>query len=77
MTVFGPNGSLTPAEVRTVKVIAKGATNREAAEALGLSRHTINSQIRSAFTKLRVNNRSALVQWVQYHKSQGDPEFQE
>jgi DNA-binding CsgD family transcriptional regulator len=72
---FGPNGSLTPAELRTVRVVASGKTNREAAKLLELSQHTINSQVRSAFTKLRVSNRSALAAWVQHRTTQGDPEF--
>lgn len=74
---FGPNGSLTPAEIRTAKVVAQGKTNKEIAQELGLSPHTVVSQIRSAFTKVGVSNRAALTQWVMYRVSQGDPSFVE
>lgn len=72
---FGPNGSLTPAEIRTAKVVAQGKTNKEIAQELGLSRHTVVSQVRSAFTKVGVSNRSALSTWVWDRIAKGDPGF--
>lgn len=72
---FGPNGSLTPAEIRTVRVVAQGKTNKEAAKLLGLSPHTVNSQVRSAYTKLGVSSRQALTNWVMLQVSRGDPGF--
>lgn len=76
MSVYGPNGSLTPAEVRTAKVIATGRTKRETAALLGLSVHTVNSQVRSAFTKLRIGNREALAAWVIEQVRLGKPGFE-
>lgn len=51
---------LTPAELGVVRLIAHGATNREAAERLFLSPHTVNTHLRHAFTKLGVRSRVQL-----------------
>lgn len=72
---FGPNGELTPAEVRTARVIARGLTKKQAAQELGISVHTVNSQVRSAFTKLRIGNRGALAVWVRLQTVRGEPGF--
>jgi DNA-binding CsgD family transcriptional regulator len=52
--------SLTDSELRVLEVIAEGATNREAAEKLSVSPHTINAQLRSVFAKLDVHSRVEL-----------------
>lgn len=54
--------SLTGSELKVVRLIATGATNRHAAEQLFLSPHTVSSHLRSAFTKLGVNSRVQLAQ---------------
>ncbi|MDN3027013.1 LuxR family transcriptional regulator [Streptomyces sp. S.PB5] len=51
---------LTPAELGVVRLIAHGATNREAAQRLFLSPHTVNTHLRHAFTKLEVRSRVQL-----------------
>jgi DNA-binding CsgD family transcriptional regulator len=56
--------SLTPAELRVVRLVAGGATNREAAEELYLSQHTVSSHLRSAFAKLGVHTRTQLARVV-------------
>ncbi len=43
-----------------VRLIAHGATNREAAERLFLSPHTVNTHLRHAFEKLGVRSRVQL-----------------
>ena len=53
---------LTPAEVRVCKMIYVGATLREAAQALGVSINTVNSQLDSAYAKLGVGSKVELVQ---------------
>jgi DNA-binding CsgD family transcriptional regulator len=63
--------SLTDSELRVVRVVARGATNRDAAEQLFLSPHTVSSHLRHAFSKLRINSRTDLVRVVLAHD--GDP----
>jgi DNA-binding CsgD family transcriptional regulator len=53
-------GSLTDSELAVVGLVADGLTNREAAERLFVSPHTVNSHLRHAFTKLGVNSRVEL-----------------
>jgi DNA-binding CsgD family transcriptional regulator len=48
---------LTPAELGVVRLVARGATNREAAERLFLSPHTVNTHVRHAFEKLGIRSR--------------------
>lgn len=56
--------SLTDAELRVVRVIAAGATNRHAAEQLYLSPHTVNAHVRRAFAKLGIRSRVQLANVV-------------
>jgi DNA-binding CsgD family transcriptional regulator/tetratricopeptide (TPR) repeat protein len=51
---------LTPAELRIVREVAKGHSNREIAEHLLLSRYTVENHLKSIFLKLGVKSRSAL-----------------
>ncbi len=53
-------GSLTESELRVARLVARGATNRDAAEQLFLSPHTVSSHLRSAFAKLGVRSRVEL-----------------
>ena len=56
--------SLTDSELRVVRLVALGATNRDAAEQLFLSPHTVSTHLRHAFAKLRINSRTDLVRIV-------------
>ena len=49
--------SLTVSELRVVRLIAAGATNRGAARQLFLSPHTVNAHVRSVFAKLGIKSR--------------------
>jgi DNA-binding CsgD family transcriptional regulator len=51
---------LTAAELAVVEVVAGGATNRDAAEQLFLSPHTVSSHLRHAFEKLGISSRVEL-----------------
>jgi transcriptional regulator of acetoin/glycerol metabolism/DNA-binding CsgD family transcriptional regulator len=62
----GWNG-LTPTERSVAAVIAEGATNREAAARLFLSRHTIDYHLRQIFRKLGVASRVELTRVVVAH----------
>ncbi|QNP74719.1 AAA family ATPase [Streptomyces roseirectus] len=52
--------SLTGAELRVVRAIVDGRTNREAASVLFLSPHTVDSHLRRVFSKLDINSRVEL-----------------
>lgn len=52
--------SLTASELRVVRVVARGATNRVAAEQLFLSPHTVSSHLRHTFDKLDIRSRVEL-----------------
>ncbi|MEV0236708.1 AAA family ATPase [Nonomuraea sp. NPDC050786] len=60
--------ALSPSELRVVRLVAQGMTNREAAAALFLSPHTVDSHLRHAFAKLGVNSRVELTRQVLAHE---------
>jgi DNA-binding CsgD family transcriptional regulator len=53
-------GAMTDSELAVARLVAQGLTNREVAEHLFVSPHTVNSHLRNIFTKLDVNSRVAL-----------------
>jgi DNA-binding CsgD family transcriptional regulator len=55
---------LTAAEVKVARLVAQGATNRQVAEQLFLSRHTVNTHLRNIFTKWDINSRVDLARLV-------------
>ena len=60
-------GSLTESELRVVRLVGRGATNRDAAESLYLSPHTVSSHLRHAFATLRINSRVELAGLLHEH----------
>lgn len=53
---------LTPAELRTLAAMREADTEQAAADALGLSVHTVHTQLRSVRSKLGVRSiRQALI----------------
>ncbi|MET7338440.1 AAA family ATPase [Nonomuraea sp. NPDC005650] len=60
--------ALTASELRVVRLVAQGMTNREAAAALFLSPHTVDSHLRHAFAKLGVSSRVELTRQVLAHE---------
>jgi DNA-binding CsgD family transcriptional regulator len=51
---------LTDAEVAVVRLVAEGLTNREVAEQLFVSPHTVSMHLRHVFTKLEISSRVEL-----------------
>jgi DNA-binding NarL/FixJ family response regulator len=56
--------ALTESELAVARLVAAGLTNRDAAERLFVSPHTVNSHLRHTFTKLGVNSRAELTRLV-------------
>ena len=61
--------SLTGAELRVVRAIVDGRTNREAASVLYLSPHTVDSHLRRVFSKLDINSRVELTRHFFAHEA--------
>ena len=59
---------LTPREIEVLRQLATGLSNKQIAECLVLSPHTVNGHIHSIFGKLAVNSRSAATRYaLEYH----------
>lgn len=72
-----PGGSevdLTPAELRVAKVVADGATNREAAALLFVSIRTVELHLTSVYRKLGIRSRSELAARMATSSPTMDPE---
>jgi DNA-binding CsgD family transcriptional regulator len=54
--------SLTDSELKVINLIAQGVTNRDVAEQLHLSLHTVKTHVHNAFAKLGINSRAQLAQ---------------
>ena len=50
--------TLTPAEVRVLRLIAEGNANKEIAEHLSVSEETVKGQVRNILSKLRAKDRT-------------------
>lgn len=61
--------SLTNAELRVVRTIVEGKTNKEAASTLFLSPHTVDSHLRRIFGKLGINTRVELTKHFLTHEN--------
>ena len=49
--------AMTKSELAIAQLVANGLTNRQVAERLFLSPHTVNTHLREVFAKLGVNSR--------------------
>ena len=59
--------ALTESELAVARLVADGLTNREVAERLYVSPHTVNGHLRHAFEKLGINSRVALTRIAAGH----------
>ena len=58
---------LTPKEVETLRLLAKGDTNKHIARQLNVSPHTVKVHTSSLFRKIQVSNRVQAAQWASSH----------
>ena len=58
---------LTESELHVARLVAQGLTNRETAERLFLSRHTVDTHLRHAFAKLGITSRVDLARLAALH----------
>ena len=59
--------AMTDSELSVARLVAQGLTNREVAERLFVSPHTVSSHLRSIFAKLDINSRLALARIAAEH----------
>ncbi|MDB5067122.1 MAG: LuxR family transcriptional regulator [Chloroflexi bacterium] len=59
--------AMTDSELAVVRLVADGLTNREVAERLYISPHTVSGHLRHAFEKLGINSRVALTRIATEH----------
>jgi DNA-binding CsgD family transcriptional regulator len=60
--------AITGSELAVVRLVAEGLTNREVAERLFVSPHTVNSHLRHVFAKLGINSRVELARLARDHE---------
>jgi DNA-binding CsgD family transcriptional regulator len=60
---------MTDSELAVARLVADGMSNREVAERLFVSHHTVNTHLRHVFDKLDVNSRVALTRLAGAHDS--------
>jgi DNA-binding CsgD family transcriptional regulator len=65
--------SLTQSELRVVRLVAEGLTNRQVAAQLFVSPHTVDSHLRHSFSKLGVTSRVELTRQVLTHDRADEP----
>ena len=55
---------LTPREIEVLAYVADGCTNIEVGEALGISRHTVQTYLERIFAKTHIRSRGGVVAWA-------------
>jgi len=65
--------AMTDSELAVARRVAQGLTNREVAEQLFVSPHTVSSHLRSIFAKLDINSRLALARIAAEHDTTPTP----
>ena len=59
------NAQLTRQEKRIIGLVAEGARNKEIAEILNISAHTVKAHLSAVFRKTQARNRVELLRWLQ------------
>ena len=61
--------AMTDSELAVARLVSQGLSNREVAERLFVSPHTVSGHLRHVFTKLDVNSRAELTRLAGLHDS--------
>jgi DNA-binding CsgD family transcriptional regulator len=64
-----PWPSLTPSELRIAEFVAKGLTNKDIAQQLFVSPHTVDAHLKHMFTKLGIHSRVELTVLTMQHRT--------
>ncbi|HVK30718.1 MAG TPA: LuxR C-terminal-related transcriptional regulator [Nocardioides sp.] len=67
----GPSGSLTPRERQIAELVATGATNKDIASTLVISKRTAETHVEHILTKLGFTNRGQISAWVTEQSESG------
>jgi DNA-binding CsgD family transcriptional regulator/DNA-binding Lrp family transcriptional regulator len=67
--------AMTKSELAVAQLVANGLTNREVAERLFVSPHTVNTHLRQVFAKLEVTSRVDLTRLATERRGEGAPEI--
>jgi ATP/maltotriose-dependent transcriptional regulator MalT len=62
-----PAGGLSPREVEVLRLVAKGASNRDVADALVISEHTARRHLQNIFAKIDASSRAAATAYAYEH----------
>ncbi|WP_341502132.1 response regulator transcription factor [Gallaecimonas sp. GXIMD4217] len=65
---FGAIKALTRRERKIVELVSHGARNKEIANRLNISAHTVKAHLSSVFRKTQSRNRVELLRWAQQHE---------
>jgi DNA-binding CsgD family transcriptional regulator len=63
-----PGPVLTPRELQVLKLVAQGLTNRDIAQRLVLSEHTVRRHLANIFRKLNLSSRAAAAAWCAHSR---------
>ncbi|MFC8276759.1 LuxR C-terminal-related transcriptional regulator [Streptomyces sp. NPDC057271] len=66
-------GGLTAREAEVLRLVAEGGTNRDIAQALVISEHTVARHLNNIFAKLDVTSRTAATAYAYAHGMAGTP----
>jgi DNA-binding CsgD family transcriptional regulator len=66
---------MTKSELAVAQLAADGLTNREIADRLYVSPHTVNTHLRQVFAKLEINSRVDLTRLATERNSERAPEI--
>ncbi len=59
-----PRSALSERELEIIELVAQGLTNQEIAQALMISKRTVDNHVSNVFTKTGAKNRVALLNWA-------------
>jgi DNA-binding CsgD family transcriptional regulator len=63
---------LSPAELRTARLFASGATYKQVSQELGLSSYTVRNQVTSAYRKLEIHTKIELAEAIHASRDRAD-----